>query len=133
MSSGSKLQATYADLAENYVADANYEAGTLLEIGGMHEVTLASSETRRIAGIVSTNPAHLLNAECQGDFVVAIALQGRVPCKVTGSVRRGDMLVSAGNGYAKACEEPKLGSVIGKALEDFNGEFGIIEVIVGRI
>ena len=84
---------------------------------------------RKVAGIVSTNPAHLMNADCEG---VAVALQGRVPCKVSGSVKKGDMMVSDGKGGARAEENPVMGSVIGKALEDSEGD-NVIEVVVGRM
>lgn len=130
---GTATSARYADLAENYLADSDYEPGTVLEFGGSYEVTIAEDETRRIAGVVSTNPAHLMNSELQGDHVVAVALQGRVPCKVRGKIRKGDMLVSGGNGYARPTQEPKIGTIIGKSLEDFDGFEGIIEVVVGRI
>ena len=63
----------------------------------------------------------------------AIALQGRVPTKVRGKVRKGDMMVSAGNGFARAEANPTVGSVIGKSLENFDGETGVIEVAVGRL
>jgi hypothetical protein len=70
----------------------------------------------------------------QGDNMLAVALQGRVPCKVTGVVHKGDMMVSAGNGYAKACTLPTMGTVIGKALENyFSTVEGVIEVVVGRL
>ena len=69
----------------------------------------------------------------EADNVCAVALQGRVPVKVTGKVSKGDMMVSAGNGMARAEEDPKLGSVIGKALQDHDGEEGMIEVVVGRM
>ena len=130
---GTATTAQYADLAENYLADSQYEYGTVLEFGGVFEVTIASTATTKVAGIVSQNPAHLMNSDCRGDFVVPLALQGRVPCKVVGPVLKGDMMVSAGNGFAKADESPKIGSIIGKALEDFAGESGIIEVVVGRL
>lgn len=130
---GTATTAQYADLAENYLADTQYEYGTVLEFGGKFEVTLASTATTKVAGIVSQNPAHLMNADCRGEFVVPLALQGRVPCKVLGPVSKGDMMVSAGNGFARAEESPKIGSVIGKALEDFNGDSGTIEVVVGRL
>ena len=130
---GTATTAAYADLAENYLADRHYEYGTVLEFGGEKEVTVASIATQRVAGIVSQNPAHLMNADCQGEFVVPLALQGRVPCKVLGPVAKGDMMVSAGNGFARAENSPKIGSVIGKALTDFNGESGVIEVVVGRL
>lgn len=130
---GTATSAQYADLAENYLADADYEPGTVLEIGGQFEVTEAQEETNRLAGVVSSQPAYLMNNKLQGKHVVAVALQGRVPCKVQGKIRKGDMLVSAGNGFAKSSSDLKIGTVIGKSLEDFDQETGIIEVLVGRI
>ena len=132
LSAGSKLQATYADLAEYYEADKPYEPGTVVEFGGDKEVTIAEDGTTRVAGVVSTNPAYVMNSQCQGEHVVAIALQGRVPCKIRGTVRKGDMLVSGGDGYARPMIHPYIGSVIGKSLENFEGE-GVIEVAVGRL
>ena len=129
---GTATTAQYADLAENYVADKEYEPGTVLEIGGEYEVTLAQPETNKIAGIVSTDPAYLMNSSCAGNNVVAVALQGRVPCKVTGKINKGDMLVSAGNGFAKSTNQPQFGNIVGKSLENFDGTEGIIEVLVGR-
>ena len=131
---GVATAARYSDLAENYVADAEYSAGTVLMIGGSTEVTLATADTTAVAGIVSTDPAHLMNSACSGEFVVAVALQGRVPCKVKGTVVKGDIMISAGLGYARACGnlEPKAGQIIGKALQDFQGESGEIEIMVGR-
>jgi hypothetical protein len=125
--------AKYADVAERYLADADYEPGTVLEFGGEFEVTIAEDETRRIAGIVSTKPAYLMNSELDGKHVVELALLGRVPCKVRGKIRKGDMLVSGGDGYARPTSDPKLGTIIGKALENFDGIEGVIEVVVGRI
>lgn len=123
-------QARYADLAENYSADAEYEPGTVVDFGGEQEITLSVEDhSRRIAGVISTNPAYLMNGDTPG---LPVALQGRVPCKVVGSVRKGDMMVSAGNGRARAEDEPKLGAVIGKALENFDGLEGVIEVVIGR-
>jgi hypothetical protein len=122
--------AKYADLAEMYAADAEYAPGTVVMFGGDAEVTLAADGTRKVAGVVSTNPAYLMNVDAAG---VAVALQGRVPVKVMGKVAKGDMLVSAGNGYARAEEDPKLGQVIGKALENFDGAEGVIEAVVGRM
>jgi len=130
---GTATSARYADLAENYVADKQYESGTVLEFGGDFEVTVAEDETRRVAGIVSTNPAYLMNSELTGSNVVAVALQGRVPCKVRGTIRKGDMLVSGGSGYARPTLDPKIGTIIGKALENFDGIEGFIEVVVGRV
>jgi hypothetical protein len=67
-----------------------------------------------------------------GEHVVELALLGRVPTKVVGPVKKGDMMVSAGDGHARAENLPQIGTVIGKALEDFNGDRGVIEVVVGR-
>jgi hypothetical protein len=124
--------AQYADLAENYVADAEYSAGTVVEFGGIFEITQSSDASTRVAGIISENPAYLMNSQAQGNYVLPVALQGRVNCKVKGSVKKGSMLISAGNGYACANEDPKVGTVIGKSLADFDGDEGIIEVVVGK-
>ena len=133
LSTGSQLRATYADLAEYYEADAHYEPGTVLAFGGDKEVTIADDGTTKVAGIVSTNPAYIMNSACKGEHTVALALQGRVPCKVRGNIKKGDMLVSAGYGFARPAPSPVLGTVIGKSLENFDGIEGIIEVAVGRL
>lgn len=133
---GIATSAQYADLAENYVADAEYDEGTVLVFGGDHEVTESRElQTTRVAGVVSTNPAHLMNAHCKGQHIVAVALQGRVPVKVIGRVQKGDMLVaSAIPGYAIVNNNPKLGSVIGKAVgqKQVDG-YGTVEAVVGRV
>ena len=131
---GTATQSLYADLAENYQADNQYDAGTVLEFGGAEEVTTATENSRRVAGIVSTNPAHLMNGGLKGSNVVALALTGRVPCLAVGPVAKGDMMVSAGFGYAKADDNPATGSVIGKALETLeDGVKATIEVVVGKV
>jgi len=123
--------AQYADLAEKYSADAEYEPGTVVEFGGDAEITISTTDaSNRIAGVVSTNPAHLMNSHLDADFTVDLALAGRVPVKVQGPIRKGDMLVSAGNGRARAEADPRLGSVIGKALENFTNGEGTIEVLI---
>jgi len=129
---GSTLRATYADLAEYYEGDADYDCGTVLMFGGEKEVTLAESETRKVAGVVTTNPAYVMNVKCPG-IAVAIALQGRTPVKVRGPVSKGDMLVADNDGYAKVADDPKMGTVIGKSLVDFSGSEGVIEIAVGRL
>jgi hypothetical protein len=130
---GTATSAQYADVAENYTSDHSYEPGTVLEFGGSAEVTLATDETPRVAGVVSTLPAHLMNSMLTSEYTVAVALLGRVPCKVRGPVAKGDMLISAGNGYARAKQNPSMGTVIGKALETSTGDHSIIEVVVGRL
>jgi hypothetical protein len=132
LTAGSRLQATYADLAEYYEGDAEYEPGTVLMFGGEKEVTVAENNTNRLAGVVSTNPAYVMNSECPG-HAIAIALQGRCPVKVKGPVYRGDMMVSAGDGYAKVNPSPSIGTVLGKSLENFTGDEGVIEIAVGRL
>ena len=126
--------AQYADLAEKYTADADYQPGTVVSFGGNAEITLSDTDADpRIAGVVSTQPAYSMNSGLQSEFTVMVALTGRVPCSVIGPVRKGDMMVAAGNGQARAEANPAIGTVIGKALEDFAGESGVIEVVVGRL
>ena len=125
--------AQYADLAELYTADAEYEPGTVVEFGGAAEVTLSTKVgSTRVAGVVSTNPSYIMNASLQAEHVATVALQGRVPCKVIGPVSKGDMMVAAGGGYAKVDNNAKAGSIIGKALEVLHNPHGVIEVVVGR-
>ena len=127
------MNATYADLAEKYVADAKYEPGTVLVFGGEHEVTLSTEEnSTRVAGVVTTNPAYSMNSACEGEHVAEIALQGRVPVKVFGPVSKGDLLVSGANGYAIANNIARAGTIIGKSLQNFTDASGVIEVAVGR-
>lgn len=124
---GEATSAQYADLAEMYAADADIEPGTVVHFAG--EGKLAECDTancRAVAGIVSTDPAHLMNSGQEG---VALALAGRVPCKVTGAVAAGDLMVSAGNGMAMANNEAAMGTVIGKAIEANEGGEGVIEVL----
>ena len=126
--------ALYADLAEYYLADADYAPGTVVKFGGTAELTVADQDLDpMIAGVVSTNPAYAMNSGLVGDHVIAVALMGRTPCLVKGPVRRGQMMVSAGDGYARAELNPVMGTVIGKSLEDFDDESGEIEILVGRM
>jgi hypothetical protein len=74
-----------------------------------------------------------MNGKLQGQHVVPVALQGRTPCNVIGPVRKGDLLISAGDGYACACAAPSMGQVIGKSLCDFPAQKGQIEIVVGRL
>ena len=125
--------AQYADLAENYVGDAVYEPGTVVDFGGEFEVTISGTDmSSAVAGVVSTNPGFIMNEGLESANAVAVAFTGRVPCKVTGYVHKGDLMVSNGDGTARSESNPAAGSVIGKALADFEGETGVIEVVVGR-
>ena len=134
LGTGSQLRATYADLAEYYSSDNDYSAGTVVMIGGDQDVTLAKGYgNTAVAGVVSENPAYLMNAECAG-IRVAIALQGRVLCKVVGVIKKGDLLVvSQVAGAATTSKDPKPGSIIGKALANYDSDrIGMIEVLVGK-
>jgi len=134
--SGTATSAQYADLAENYLADNEYECGTVLVLGGEQEVTTTIYKgDRKVVGVVSEHPAHLMNSDLQGDHVVAVALQGRVPCKVLGKVQKGDIIVtSAIEGHGIVDNNPVVGTVIGKAIgtKDDDG-YGVVEVLVGRV
>ena len=132
--SGTATSAKYADLAENYLADNAYEAGTVVCFGGDKEVTQSTAKgTTKIAGVVSTNPAYLMNSGLENG--VAIALTGRVPCKVIGTVEPGDMLVASNiPGYAIVDNSPGVGAVLGKAVgSKQDADKGIVEIVVGRV
>mgnify|MGYP001417431783 CR=1 FL=1 len=133
---GLATSAKYADLAENYLADNDYEIGTVLVFGGPEELTVTNTKgDRKVAGVVSENPAHLMNSGLEGDHVTPLALQGRTPCKVIGKVEKGDIIVTSSEaGYGMTDNNPVLGSVIGKAVgtKDDDG-YGIVEVVVGRV
>ena len=127
--------AQYADLAEVYTSDNNYVPGTVLIFGGDREVTISTiSHDPRIAGVVSTNPAYLMNDTETG---VAVALTGRVPCQVLGPVEKGDRLVaSQWPGIAQRLNPDSYepGCIIGKALENLEeSSVKTIEVVVGRV
>jgi hypothetical protein len=133
---GTATQAQYADLAELYLADTDYEEGTVLVFGGDAEVTTSGIKASpSIAGVVSHNPAYLMNSELQGDHVTAVALKGRVPVKVVGAVSKGDVLVhSATPGHAEAAENNMNvngPSCIGIAITDKPNEgAGTVEALV---
>ena len=129
--------AQYADLAEMYVADQAYPSGTVVEFGGDQEVQASqATHSTAVAGIVSTNPSYLMNATLSGDHVVAVALVGRVPCQVVGTINKGDRLVSStypGVATKLHTGDYQPGCILGKALEAYDStEVGIIEVAVGR-
>jgi type IV secretory pathway TrbL component len=127
--------AQYADLAEIYTSDQQYSAGTVVIFGGEAEVTQSrDSHDTRIAGVVSTQPAYLMNHDAVG---VPVALQGRVPCRVLGPVNKGDRVVSSHiAGVAQALDplQYQPGCIIGKALQAIDSaDISIIEVVVGRV
>jgi len=129
------VNANYADLAEIYTSDQQYPAGTVLVFGGESEVTHSSdSHDTRIAGVVSTNPAYLMNGAESG---IPVALQGRVPCRVLGPVSKGDRVVAshiAGVAQALDPQQYQPGCIIGKALQAIDStDISTIEVVVGRL
>ena len=129
-------QAQYADLAENYVADADLEPGTVVVFGGNNEVTESSElQDTKVAGVISTDPAHLMNSECTGEHVVAVALRGRIPVKVIGVVQKGDVLITSDvPGHAMTSPSPHTVSasqMIGKAITGkTDSGNGVIEALV---
>ena len=130
--------ALYADLAEVYRADAQYPPGTVLVFGGTQEVTMSTeSHDVKIAGVVSTHPAHVMNSGLQSEFTVEVGLIGRVPCQVIGPIAAGDQVVSSNlAGVAERLDHAKYrsGMIIGKALQSYSStEPGTIEVVVGRL
>jgi hypothetical protein len=132
----SRLQATYsADLAENYEGDRDYEVGTVLVFGGDKEVTATNIKNdTRVAGVVSNTAAYTMYEACPG-LKNLVALQGRVPCKVVGKIKKGDILVTSGiPGVAAAAHgDVKVGTVVGKALKDYDSDhIGLLEIAVGR-
>ena len=129
--------AQYADVAEKYTADADYPVGTVLRIGGIHEVSQTNSyHATNIVGTVSDKPAYVMNSGLAAEHVAIVALLGRVPCRVTGKISKGDLLVSSKILGVAAALDPDLwvpGCVIGKALEDYDSiTEGVIEIVVGR-
>ena len=135
LTAGSRLQATYADLAERFEADAEYDAGTVVELGGDKEITAVKYElSEDVFGVVSNTAAYLMNAGAGDDKThPPIAVSGRVAVKVTGRVSKGDRLVSAGNGIARAAQdgEATAFNTIGRALADkLTDDLGQVEAIV---
>ena len=126
--------AQYADLAEIYETDSEYEVGTVVIFGGEKEITVSSmGADPRVAGVISSDPAYLMNSKATGQ---AVALQGKVPCKVMGQISKGDMLVTHSQhpGVARKGTNPSMGTVIGKALEEYNStEIGTINIVAGRL
>ncbi len=134
---GTATSADYADLAERYAADAEYEAGTVVRLGGTHEITQTLQESDiDVFGIVSDSPGFEMNASAGTDATHPfVALAGRVPCKVIGKVVKGDRIVSSstpGTAIAHKGDSPDFRPIIGRALESKDTEdAGTVEVVVG--
>ena len=128
--------AQYADLAELYTTDdISYPPGTCVAFGGLDEITQTTSYAQtNVAGVVSTNPAYIMNAGADG---IPVALQGRVPCRVIGKISKGDLITSSSTAGVATRLEPedwRPGAIIGKSLQNFDSDQeGVIEVVVGRV
>jgi len=127
--------AQYADLAERFEADVAYPAGTVVELGGAKEITVAQQDlTDAVFGVISTQAAYLMNGSAgSNETHPPIAMSGRVPVRVIGSVTKGDRLVSAGNGLARSAKQGEANAfnVIGRALTaKTTVEEGTVEAIV---
>jgi hypothetical protein len=127
--------ALYADVAERFEADALLEPGTVVELGGIKEITKANRDlSENVFGVISTRPAYTMNGGAgEDDTHPRVAMTGRVPVKVIGYVKKGDRLVSAGSGQARAAQlgEATAFNVIGRSLVDKpTPEPGTIEAIV---
>jgi len=129
---GTATSAQYADLAERYHSGMAIEAGSVVCFGGDHEIKTCDEQgCTAVAGVVSTAPAYMMNKDAGSDDTHPyVALAGRVPCKVTGSIKKGDLLMASSMAGHAMAGEFKGGAMIGKALENFDGESGVIEVLV---
>ena len=117
-----------ADLAEKYLADKDYEIGTVVIVGGEQEVTASVWVGQRAIGVVSGNPGYMMNTELDGGTY--IALKGRVPVKVIGQVKKGDRLVAAPDGYAIASEDANANTFAVALESSINTDVKLIEAIV---
>jgi cytoskeletal protein CcmA (bactofilin family) len=132
---GSQLRSSYADLAEHYRSDKSYPVGTVMAVGGSKEVTIATqAHVGKIAGIISSEPAYVMNSGIDDGSSVPIALAGRVPCKVIGKITKGDMMtISSTPGVATNTDTVIPGAMLGTALGDFEQDgVGYLEVMVNR-
>jgi hypothetical protein len=113
-----RFQATYADLAEKYISDTAYEEGTVVVFGGIEEITVSNTYAdTRVAGAISSNPAYVMNGDSTGQ---AVALRGKVPVKIIGTVKKGDLLVTSNiAGFAQVADpQSPPNAVFAKSLED---------------
>lgn len=135
LTSGSRLNATYADLAERFAADTSYEPGTVVQLGGKDEITAVQYElSEDVFGVISDTAGYLMNAGAGNDTThPAVAVSGRVQVKVEGAVKKGNRLVSAGVGIARAAKagEATPFNTIGRALENKDDSgIGFVEAFV---
>jgi len=133
--SGNQINANYADVAERFAADAELTAGTVVELGGSAEITQVTADlSENVFGVISTKAAYLMNSGAGNDNThPPVAMTGRVPVRTIGQVRKGDRLVSAGNGLARSAKagEATAFNVIGRALKDkMDNSEGVVEAIV---
>jgi hypothetical protein len=133
--SGNQINANYADVAERFEADTELAPGTVVELGGSAEITQVTDElSEKVFGVISTRAAYLMNSSAGSDVThPPVAMTGRVPVKVIGSIAKGDRLVAAGNGLARAARpgEATAFNVIGRALRDkLDTALGTVEAIV---
>jgi hypothetical protein len=133
--SGNQINANYADVAERFEADEVLLPGTVVELGGSAEITQVNTDlSENVFGVISTRAAYLMNSNAGSDAThPPVAMTGRVPVKVIGQIRKGDRLVSAGNGMARAAQpnEATAFNVIGRALRDkLDTDEGTVEAIV---
>jgi hypothetical protein len=132
---GTAVHAQYADLAERFEADTEYTPGTVVELGGPAEITAVGVDlSEDVFGVISTNAAYLMNSGAGSNTThPPVAVQGRVPVRVTGTICKGDRLVSAGNGVARAGKRSEITAwnVIGRALENKTTPgLGVVEAVV---
>ena len=131
----SNFDSVNADVAEIYKSDLLYSPGTVVEFGGTAEITQSTEyASSAIAGIISTAPAFTMNTAAAG---LAVALQGRVPCRVVGKINKGDLVTSSsipGVATRLGPDQWKPGCVLGKSLENYDSDLeGTIEVVAGRL
>ncbi len=132
---GIATEAQYADIAERFSADSFYQPGTVVRLGGINEITQENENlSGDVLGVISTQAAYLMNAGAGSNQThPQVALHGRVPVRVIGKVKKGDRLVSAGNGLAKAAKKQEITpyNIIGRSLEDKSSlEEGLVLAIV---
>jgi len=133
--SGTQINANYADVAERFAADTELLPGTVVALGGSEEITKVMDDlSEDVFGVISTRAAYLMNSQAGNDQThPAVAMTGRVPVMVIGAVRKGDRLVSAGNGFARSAQpgEATAFNVIGRSLVNkLDADNGTVEAIV---